>query len=197
MAVPTATTTDLIEKNAKNANNAAVSDAAFAADTLRMLDPAKVVFSREESGFLSLDIGSEHYTRVSLTRLIPQDSDEKYISVNYINDEDEWIEIGVLADLAALPAEPLAVAREYLQFKYYIPIITRIKKFTDNRMGYLFLEVDTTAGEKKIAVNDWWHNFRFIGGNELAVTDADGNRYSVPDLSALDAASHKKLQLFI
>lgn len=194
MAVPTASAPDLTEQNV---TGTAKPDAAYTADILRLLDPATVVFSSEESGFLSLDIAGEHYTRVSLTRLIPQDSDERYISVNYINKEDEWIEIGVLADLAELPAEPLAVARAYLQFKYYIPVITRIKKFTDNRMGYLFLEVDTTAGEKKIAVNDWWHNFRFIGDNALAVTDADGNRYSVPDLSALDAASLKKLQLFI
>ena len=31
----------------------------------------------------------------------------------------------------------------------------------------------------------------------LAVTDADGNRYSVPDVDRLDKASIKKLQLFI
>lgn len=58
-------------------------------------------------------------------------------------------------------------------------------------MGYLFLEADTTAGEKKIAVYDWWHNFRVIHGKMLAVTDADGNRYSVPDVDRLDKASIK------
>lgn len=88
-------------------------------------------------------------------------------------------------------------ADDYLKLKYYIPEIKKIHRITDNQMGYLFLEADTTAGEKKIAVYDWWHNFRVIHGKMLAVTDADGNRYSVPDVDRLDKASIKKLQLFI
>lgn len=169
----------------------------FDTDTLIILDPSLVKLNREKSGYLTLDYGSEHYEKVSLTRLIPFEDEEKYISVNYNIDEDEWKEIGVIESLNMLSGAQKAVALEYLAFKYYIPIITKIHKITDNRMGYLFLEAETTAGEKKIAVNDWWHNFRFLQNKILAVTDADGNRYRIPDVDALDKASMKKLQLFI
>ena len=64
-------------------------------------------------------------------------------------------------------------------------------------MGYLFLEAQTSAGEKKIAVNDWWHNFRLLQNKMLTVTDADGNRYRIRDVDRLDKASMKRLQLFI
>ena len=36
-----------------------------------------------------------------------------------------------------------------------------------------------------------------IHGKMLAVTDSDGNRYTVPDVDKLDKSSLKKLQLFI
>ena len=120
----------------------------FDTDTLIILDPSLVKLNREKSGYLTLDYGSEHYEKVSLTRLIPFEDEEKYISVNYNIDEDEWKEIGVIENLNMLSDAQKAVALEYLAFKYYIPIITKIHKITDNRMGYLFLEAETTAGER-------------------------------------------------
>lgn len=173
-------------------------DKSFETDKLNLLIPEKVKFSRDKSGFLHLEYDGEKYDRVSLTRLVPFDAEEAYISVNRTDDRDDWSEIGVIADISELTEENAETAREYLAFKYYIPEITEIKKITDNRRGYLFLEAVTTAGEKKIAVNDWWHNFRIISGtNMLTVTDADGNRYVIPDTEKLDRASMKRLQLFI
>lgn len=169
----------------------------FETDTLTILDPAKISFTREKSGYLTLVYGAERYERVTLTRLIPFEDEEKYLSVSYNNAEDEWREIGVIDDLSRLPAEQANAARDYLSFKYYIPEIVKIHKITDNRMGYLFLEAQTTAGEKKIAVNDWWHNFRFLQNKMIAVTDADGNRYRISDVDKLDKTSMKRLQLFI
>ncbi len=169
----------------------------YEVDTLNLLPPDGIILKREESGFLSLEYNSEHFDRVSLTRLIPYIDEGKYISVSYKNEENEWKEIGVIKDINELPESTKAIVTEFLGFKYYIPIITKINKITDNQMGYLFLEAETTAGEKKIAVNDWWHNFRMIQNRMLSVTDADGNRYCVPEVEKLDKASVKRLQLFI
>ncbi len=164
---------------------------------LVLLAPEKVHFKREESGYLTLDYEDKTYEKVTLTRLIPFESDETYISVSCNSTEDEWTEIGVLRAIADLPETEAACVRDYLAFRYYIPEITKIKKITDNRMGYLFLDVDTNAGSKKIAVSDWWHNFRFLPGRMLAVTDADGNRYRITNVDTLDKASYKRLLMFI
>ncbi len=169
----------------------------FDVDTLKILSPAEIIFETSDSGFLTYKCGEEAVERVNLTRLIPFISEDKYISVTYKNENEEWKEIGVIEDINSLSDSIQEIVREFLRVKYYIPVITKINRITDNRMGYLFLEAETTAGEKKIAVNDWWHNFRMIQNTMLSVTDADGNRYTVPDISRLDKASVKKLQLFI
>lgn len=170
----------------------------FETDKLNILSPEKIKLKRHKNGFLSLEYDGEKYEKVTLTRLVPFDSETKYISVSTTDERDDLKEIGVISDISELSDENEKTAEEYLSFKYYIPEIIEIKKITDNRRGYLFLEAVTTAGEKRIAVNDWWHNFRMIAStNMLTVTDADGNRYVVPDVDKLDRASMKKLQLFI
>ena len=170
----------------------------FETDKLVILEPEKLVFSRDNSGFLALEYSGETYKKVSLTRLVPFDNEDSYISVNYTDEKEDWKEIGVIADVSELSKENIKIVHDYLEFKYYIPEIVEISKITDNRRGYLFLEATTTAGEKKIAVNDWWHNFRMITStNTLSITDADGNRYVIPDVDKLDKASMKRLQLFI
>ncbi len=171
--------------------------AIYDVDTLNILSPGKISLTENESGYLSLSYDGKEYEKVDLTRLVPFNDENKYISVSYKNEEDEWKEIGVIKDLSELPTDMKNTADGYLRLKYYIPEITKINRITDNQMGYLFLEAETTAGEKKIAVYDWWHNFRVIHGKMLAVTDSDGNRYSVPDVDKLDKASIKRLQLFI
>lgn len=57
---------------------------------LVLLAPEKVHFKREQSGYLTLDYEGKTYEKVTLTRLIPFESDETYISVSYNNAEDEW-----------------------------------------------------------------------------------------------------------
>ncbi len=171
--------------------------AIYDVDTLNILSPDKIHLTENESGYLSFSYDGKDYEKVDLTRLVPFNDENKYISVSYKNDEDEWKEIGVIKDLDELTGDMKNTVSAYLKLKYYIPEIKKINKITDNQMGYLFLEAETTAGEKKIAVYDWWHNFRVIHGKMLAVTDADGNRYSVPDVDKLDKASIKRLQLFI
>ena len=173
------------------------TESVFEVDTLKILTDKDIALQKAESGFLNAEAFGEKYERVSLTRLVPFMDEEKYISVTYKTEDNEWKEIGVIEDIRKLSEEKQKIVREYLSFKYYIPVITKINKITDNRMGYLFLEAETTAGAKKIAVNDWWHNFRMIQNKMLSVTDADGNRYCVPEVEQLDKASVKKLQLFI
>ena len=171
--------------------------AIYDVDTLNILSPEKIMLTVSENGYLSLSYDGKNYEKADLTRLVPFNDESKYISVSYKNDEDEWKEIGVIKDLNSLSDNERKTANDYLRLKYYIPEIKKIHKITDNQMGYLFLEAETTAGEKKIAVYDWWHNFRVIHGKMLAVTDADGNRYNIPDVDKLDKASLKRLQLFI
>lgn len=172
-------------------------DENFEVDSLRLLDVSELFLKFEDSGYLNLNFRDKEYEQVSLIRLIPFYETERYISVSYQDKDKEWHEIGVIKDINEMNDEQRKVAEDYLTYRYYIPVITKIYSIADNRMGYLFIDAETTAGHKKIAVNDWWTNFRMIENNMLNVTDSDGNRYFVPKVNEMDNKSIKKLQLFI
>lgn len=169
----------------------------FAIDTLRILDVNELKFTRRDSGYIFLEYQGNVYEEISLTRLQPFYFLDTYISVAFRNDEEEWIEIGVIKDLKDMSYEQEKLCTEYLNFRYYIPIITKVYSIKDNRMGYLFVDAETTAGRKKIAVNDWWTNFRINTSGILTVTDSDGNKYQIPDLDNIDKNSYRKLELFV
>ena len=169
----------------------------FAIDTLRIIDVSKFKLTRRDSGYLYAEYEGKSYEEVSLTRLQPFYCLDTYISVSFRNDEEEWIEIGVIKDLKEMSSEQRQLCESYLDFRYYIPIITKVYSIRDNRMGYLFVDAETTAGRKKIAVNDWWTNFRLNTSGILTRTDFDGNKYQIPDLNKLDSSSNRKLELFV
>ncbi len=169
----------------------------FAIDTLRIIDVKNFKLTKKNSGYLYAQYEGKSYEEVSLTRLQPFYCLDTYISVSFRNDEEEWIEIGVIKDLKELNDEQRQLCEDYLNFRYYIPIITKVYSIRDNRMGYLFVDAETTAGRKKIAVNDWWTNFRLNSSGILTVTDSDGNKYQIPDLTKLDKGSNRKLELFV
>lgn len=169
----------------------------FAIDTLRILNVNELKFTRRDSGYLYLEYQGNTYEEISLTRLQPFFCLDTYISVAFRNNEEEWIEIGIIKDLKDMNEEQRQLCTDYLNFRYYIPIITKIYSIKDNRMGYLFVDAETTAGHKKIAVNDWWTNFRINNSGILTVTDSDGNKYQIPDLDKIDRSSYRKLELFV
>lgn len=176
-------------------NNYKVED--FSIDTLRIIDVNRLKLEKKDSGYLFAEYEGNKYEEVSLTRLQPFYCLDTYISVAFRNSEEEWIEIGVIKDLKEMREEQRRLCEDYLNFRYYVPLITKVYSIRDNRMGYLFVDAETTAGRKKIAVNDWWTNFRLNTSGILTVTDSDGNKYQIPDLTKLDAASNRRLELFV
>ena len=169
----------------------------YEVDKLNILDPAGLEFTREESGFLTLACNGKTYKKVNLTRLLPFETESSYISVSYENDEKEFREIGVIKDISELPEEQGKTAAGFLEFKYYMPEITRILSIRDNMMGHIFVEADCTSGRKTICIGDWYTNFKIIRNNYLYVNDADGNKYFCADVTELDKKSRNLIDMFI
>ena len=99
--------------------------AIYDVDTLNILPPDKIGFTETESGYLEFSYDGMNYEKVDLTRLVPFNDENRYISVSYKNEEDEWKEIGVIKDLDDLSADTKKTADDYLKLKYYIPEIRR------------------------------------------------------------------------
>lgn len=169
----------------------------YEVDQLNLLDCKQVVFEQEQSGFMTLKLGETKYNKVNLTRLIPFVSKEEYISVSYENEEKEFREIGVIRDIKELSEGQRQLVDEFLEFKYYMPEITKIHSIKDNRRGYIFVDVETTSGRKTLCIGDWYSNFKMLTKTKLYVVDVDGNKYYTPDIYKLDKKSLARIEMFV
>jgi hypothetical protein len=173
-----------------------IQEEIYEVDKLTILDCTKIKLSKEASGYLTLDYNGKLYSKVSPTRLVPFISKTTYISLSYENEEKEFREIGVIKDMRELSEEQYKLLDSYLEYKYYMPEITKVYSIKDNMHGAIFVKADTTSGQKTICIRDWYQNFRMIGYDYLYVNDADGNKYFCPDIHKLDKKSRLVLEMF-
>jgi len=169
----------------------------FEVDKLILLNCKELNFSKEENGFISLKYRGEEYKRVKLTRLIPFYSKTTYISVAYENEEKEFKEIGVIKNIDELSPQQRKLVDDYLEYKYYMPEITRIYSIKDNMRGYIIVTADTTSGKKTLRIRDWNSNFIMLSDKMLYVVDVEGNKYFSPDIYKLDRKSLANIELFV
>lgn len=172
------------------------ADEIYEVDKLNLLDCSKLEFSREKSGFMTLNFQGQTYNKVNLTRLLPFFTKTTYISVSYENSEKEFREIGVIKDMTLLPEKQYNIVEEFLEYKYYMPEITKVISIKENMAGAIFVKVECNAGTKTICIKDWYSNFRMLTEKYLYVLDADGNKYYCPDVSKLDKKSIATLEMF-
>ena len=164
------------------AENITAEQEVYEVDKLTLLDCKKIRLAKEESGFLTLDYEGRTYHKVNPTRLIPFYSKTTYISL--------------IKDMAELDDEQYKLLDSYLEYKYYMPEITKVYSIKDNMRGAIFVKADTTSGQKTICIRDWYQNFRMIGYDYLYVNDADGNKYFCPDIHKLDRKSRQVLEMY-
>lgn len=169
----------------------------FEIDRLELLDCSKLEFFKDSAGFISLKYNGGEYFNVRLTRLTPFYSPTTYISVAYENSEREFKEIGVIKDMKELSDEQFKLVNDYLEYKYFMPEITRIHSIKDNSRGFIFVDIDTTAGRKTICIRDWYSNFRMLSEKLLYAVDVDGNKYACRDIDRLDKKSLAILEIYV
>lgn len=168
----------------------------YEVDKLTLLDCGKIKLTKEKSGFLTLEYDGKTYRKVDPVRLVPFISKSTYISLSYENEEKEFREVGVIKDMSELSTEQYKLLDEYLEYKYYMPEITKVFHIRDNMQGSIFVKTVTTSGAKTICVRDWYQNFRMLNADYLYVCDADGNKYCCKDIHKLDKKSLSVLEMF-
>lgn len=162
---------------------------------LVMLDVSEAVFAPEKGGYLSLTYKGTEYKKIKLNRALPYRSPNEYICVS--DKEDK--EIGIIRNLDDFSEEQKKIIMDELDKLYYSPTVTRIVSAKD-RMGYMYFEVETTAGKREFAVRDASRNIKFIDPDTrtaVQIRDVDGNRYIIDDFMKLDASSSKKIEAFL
>ena len=154
------------------------------------LTPENATFERR-GGLLWLTLDGKE-TRVSLRRDFPFEELWAYISV--LNSEEE--EIGLIRLVDLFGEETRTLLREELERRYYAPVILRIVSLKE-RYGFSYWKVETAEGEIEFTMHDTYKNLIHIDSKRLILLDVDGNRFEIPDVSALDRKSYRKIELYL
>jgi len=131
--------------------------------------------------------GQRCYLSVEIDRSFPVGEEGHYLSVRNALDE-ERPEIGIIADVEALPPDARKVVDQELYRHYFVPQIQRIT-YLKEEFGVLNFEAETDRGPREFSVRSPQENLREISENRMLIIDIDGCRYEIPDLSRLDKKS--------
>ncbi|HIU29882.1 MAG TPA: DUF1854 domain-containing protein [Candidatus Egerieisoma faecipullorum] len=161
----------------------------LASETLR--------FTKTKGGFLSLSVGEKTYARIMIQRAFPLSQPAGYLSVREVKENREpGEEIGIIEDLASLPEDQQKLVREELEMRYFTPDIIRIHKLKDEH-GFVYMEAETTAGARSVTAHNNSSSFIRLSPKRMLIIDVDGNRYHIPDISALDKKSIRNLEVIV
>ena len=90
----------------------------------------------------------------------------------------------------ALPTESQPVAEMALAARYRVPRITKVNR-TEIRSWTRYWDVETDLGPRRFALIELSKNVLWLSDTHLILRDSMGNRFEIPDLSALDKASQQ------
>jgi len=162
---------------------------------LRYLNSSNAVFERTEGGFVSLRIGDEFYPRVQVYQSFPFTDPYCYISIR--EPDEKAKEIGIIKDLRTdVSKETRQMLEEQLRLRYFTPIIKKINNIKDE-YGFAYFDVLTDHGACRFTIHMGGNSVVHLSDTRLLITDLDGNRFEIPDVTKLTAAELKKLDLFL
>lgn len=134
----------------------------------------------------------QDFGRVYFHRCFPFESPDEYISV--LNGDGR--EYAMIRRLSDLPEEAQNIIKTELTRKYFCPTIEKIYTLKE-KLDYSFWEVKTSLGDMNFSMHDTYRNIARVGNGMLILTDVDGNRFRIEDVSKLDRKSFKKIELYL
>lgn len=165
---------------------------------LRFLEDDEIILTKTQGGFLSLKAGdTEVYRRIALQRAFPLTKPDEYITIREVDDKRELgKEIGMILNINDISPDKKKLIEEELDMRYHTPHILHISSLKDE-YGYIYMDVKTTAGAKRITAPGSSSNFIRLTEERILIIDMDGNRYDIPDYRKLDKKSIRLIETVI
>jgi len=178
--------------------------------TVRYLTPEYAKFTRTSGGFVSLELtlpsfaeegvseetgdflAPEIYDRVNFYRAFPFSDPERYISVREADTKAR--EIGIIKDLSIFDEGVREMLGEQMNLRYFTPVISRVYD-VKVEYGYAYWDVMTDRGSCKFTMNSG--SIPHLSDVRLMISDIDGNRFEIKDVTKLPQKDVKKLDLFL
>ncbi len=167
------------------------------------LFPENARFSRSEGGLISMtlkksDGGEEFFERVVPVRAFPVTEPDCFISIREPDTKDvgKGAEIGLIEKLSDFDKETVSIIKKELDKRYFTPEILKIYNIKE-QFGYLYFDVLTTAGKSSFVMNNPSSNIRVLEDKRSLIYDIDGNCFEIPEISKMDKASFKKIEIYL
>lgn len=152
-----------------------------------VLDSQNVWLGRSSGGVLQAVIDGVEYPEVLLYRAYPFSKPTEYISVR--NPKEE--EIGIIRNLMELETASREEAERELHLRYLIPRITHIEKIQQKPALWIW-KVETTLGPMTLALRNLHEHLQSPAPGRYLISDIEGRRCEIEDISTLDAHSRKQ-----
>jgi hypothetical protein len=164
---------------------------------VRYLDPEDVRVRRGEDGRLYATVAGE-FSVISpqFFRTHPLTDPDRYVSIRGTKPKPDGEalgrEFGLIRRWGQLDPESRALVEAELERRYLHPVVRRIISLREYS-GVQVAVVDTDRGIREVTLRDVRDNVIYLTASRLLITDAEDNRYDIPDMDALDPGSRVML----
>ncbi|HZT41343.1 MAG TPA: DUF1854 domain-containing protein [Chthonomonadaceae bacterium] len=150
-----------------------------------MVNPAELKLFYEPKDRLRLTLGEEKsYLTVKPVWAAPVSRPGAYLAL--LDGKGE--EIALLQDLNALSPENAAILQAELRQRYLTALVRSITH-ARQEYGATYWSVETDRGPRDFVTQSLQENAQWFSETHLLLLDVDGNRFEIPDVTALDARS--------
>ncbi len=150
---------------------------------MQMLNPQDIAISRSEEGELRLEDADGAHAPVHFVRLFPLSAPDQFISIQ-VDDGKEPVELGILHDLDALPADQRQLVEADLRHQHFLPEIVSVEAIRQIH-GMDEWAVVTDRGPTTFFVSGRKENMAVTPANLMLITDIEKCRYRITDYTTL------------
>jgi len=155
----------------------------------KALDPKSVRLFCDPHNRLRAEFeGKQTFLDVQIVRTFPLTEPNRYIGILVGRIED----LGVIVEPMELDDESYKIVQAELTRRYFTTIVHRIESMREE-FGATYWTVETDRGRREFVVRHMRDNAHYLSATRLLITDVDGNRFEVPDMSKLDSESYDLL----
>ena len=167
------------------------------------LTPDNATFSKSEGGLISMtlkkkDGSEEFFERVVPVRAFPVSEPDSFISIREPDTKDvgKGSEIGLIESIFDFDETTIQLIKKELDKRYFTPTIQKIYSVKE-QFGYLYFDVLTSAGKSSFVMNNPSSNIRVLEDKRSLIYDIDGNCFEIPEISKMDKASFRKIEIYL
>lgn len=161
---------------------------------IKPLTPENTRFTATKGGLLTVTVDGEEQGLVNVIRTFPFTAADEFLSVRTA--DDKQTELGMIEQLEVFDEATVAIIKEQLAIRYFMPKITKIVSVKEE-YGHTYWQVVTDKGECSFTSPSGSASSVVRKGDRVIIRDSEQNRYEIEDIKRLSVKELKKLDLYL